>query len=407
MEPAAGGQDSRPAGPAVIKAREIPKSNIWITIGSVGAFGVVLLAVLIGLMKQRGQSPNQSSSEATNDTFNVKVDPFPGSWEEDFEYVRNPLEANILGRKRTNPDGYVAVGARDWSDREPRTGELEEMMRGQLQKAFDKAAIVAVEGQTWAGHPALSVGFTASKNDEHVRGEAFTISYKGIGYFFVAWASETNWAGLQSELTGIREKVRPAGFREKWAPKRLNVERYPSDDGRIQVEDIDGAWLKGKPGDQWPDKGKRYVVEASDLKGEDPNAMMMLKAEYQFKERGDAKRLPAQANALVVELDKGGDPLEAAKAHIIERIKKSYASATVPDVKLEPLTKGTQLPTGGPAIGRFLFKDPLDKDNKVEWVISAINVGNKIVAVETSVLEKHAAFVDEWMVHLAGSLKAR
>jgi hypothetical protein len=405
--PTADGAESRPSGPAVIKAREIPKSNVWVTTIAVGAFGLVLVAVLIGLMKQRGQPQNSSSSEATNESFNVKVDPFPGSWEEDFEYVRNPLEANILGRKRANPDGYVAVGARDWGDREPRTGELDEMMQGRLRSAFTSVIMEPVEGQTWANRPAISVRFTGSRNDEHVRGEAFTISNKGIGYLFVAWASEANWSGLQSELTSIREKIQPAGYRDKWMPKKMNVETFPSEDGKYQVEDVDGAWLKGKPADQWSPKEKKYVLEPEDLKGLDPNASMAFEAAYQFKERGDAKRHPATTHALVVELSKGGDPLEAAKAHVIERIKKDYAAANVPDIKLEPLNKGTALPTGGPAIGRFLFKDPFDKDNKVEWVISAISVGGKTVAVETSVLEKHATFVDEWMVHLAGSLKAR
>ena len=41
------------------------------------------------------------------------------------------------------------------------------------------------------------------------------------------------------------------------------------------------------------------------------------------------------------------------------------------------------------------------------WVISALRVGNKTVAVESHVPERFASYVDEWMVHFAGSLKAR
>ena len=116
-----------------------------------------------------------------------------------------------------------------------------------------------------------------------------------------------------------------------------------------------------------------------------------------------------KALALVVELPAGGDPLEAAKAHVIEHIKKDYAD-TVPDIKLEPMTRspsGMALPTGGPAIGRFLFKAPGDRENKVMYVIAAISVGGKTVAVEAHTLERTASYVDEWMVHLAGSLKAK
>jgi hypothetical protein len=34
-------------------------------------------------------------------------------------------------------------------------------------------------------------------------------------------------------------------------------------------------------------------------------------------------------------------------------------------------------------------------------------VGDKVVAVEAHVPERHASYVEEWMVHLAGSLKAK
>jgi hypothetical protein len=283
-------------------------------------------------------------------------------------------------------------------------------MRSRLRQAVSTLEVQPIEGETWAGQPALGVRFTGSIDDEQVRGEAYAMGYKGVGYAFFAWAGEANWSGLREELVALREKVRPAGYREKWTPKRANTVVYPSDDGTYQVEDVDGVWLKGKPRDQWGPKEKSYVLDPDDLKGLDPKAVMAFQAEYQIKERGDTKRQPAKAEALVVELDKGGDPLDTAKTNVIERIKKDYATDKVPDIKLEPMTRspsGVPLPTGGPAIARLLFKDPFDHDNRVEWVISAIRVGGKTVAVEAHVPEKFASYVDEWMVHFAGSLKAR
>jgi hypothetical protein len=283
------------------------------------------------------------------------------------------------------------------------------MMRARLRQGIATLETQPVEGETWAGQPALAVRFTGSLDDEHVRGEAYAMGYKGVGYVFFAWATDANWAGLRDELVALREKVRPANFRDKWTPKRANTETYPSDDGTYQVEDMDGVWLKGKLADQWGPKEKKYVLEPDDLKALDPKAVMAFRAEYLIRERGDAKRHSAQAEALVVEFDKGGDPLEAAKAHVIERIKRDYAGMA-PDVKLEPMGRspsGAALPTGGPAIARLLFKDPYDRDNKEVWVISALPVGGKTVAVEAHVPEKYASYVDEWMVHFAASLKAR
>jgi hypothetical protein len=391
-----------PAGPRLVNYSGMPKASPWPTIFAVGAFGLALFAVLLGLTL-KGTLKKESSSEAIDERLNLKVEPFPPGWEEDAA-VRDPVEANVIGRKRSNPDGYVAVVAKDWGDREPRMGELEELMRSRLKAGFKTLELQPIEDQTWADKPALALKFTGVREDEHVRGEAYAFGYKGIGYAFFAWSAEGNWAGLRDELVALREKVRPSTLREKWVPKKANTEVYPSDSGTWQVEDVDGVWLKGKPADQWGPKEKKYVVEPNDLKGIDPKAVMALRAEYQIRERGDAKRQPAQADALVVEIE--GDGLEAAKAHVAERIKRAFAE-NPPDVKLEPLARGTALPTGGPTIGRFSFKNPQDRDDREVWVISTLRVGGKTVAVEVHTKEKDSSYVDEWMVHLAGSLKAR
>ena len=226
-----------------------------------------------------------------------------------------------------------------------------------------------VEGETWAGHPAHGRPVHRQPvEDEQVRGEAFAIAYKGVGYVFFAWAAEANWAGLRDELVALREKVRPANLRDKWVPKRANTETYPSDDGTYQVEDVDGAWLKGKPADQWGPKEKKFVVEPDDLKGLDPKAAMAFRAEYQIKERGDTKRRRPRPTALVVELDEGRRPAGGGQGPRDRADQAGLRGGTAPDLKLEPMGRspsGTALPTGGPAIGRFLFNDPFDQGQPV------------------------------------------
>jgi hypothetical protein len=393
------------AGPRVIQLRDAPKSNVWLTVGAVGAFVLVLVAILVGL-NSRGRLPGGDTQEQTDQKVNVRVDPFPPGWEEDAA-VRRPMDANVIGRKRSNPDGFVAVVARDWEDRQPRTGELEELLRTRLRGGLSTLEVEPVEGQTWADQPALALRFSGNMDEEHVRGEAYAMAYKGIGYVYFAWANESNWAGLRDELVALREKVRPARYRENWAPKRANTETYSPEGAAYKVEDVDGVWILGKPADQWGPKERKYIVE--DPKDLDPRATLALRAEYQIRERGDAKRKPAEAFALVVELDKAGDPLEAVKDHVIERIKRDYAG-TPPEIKLDPLPRspsGVPLPTGGPAIIRLLFNDPLDKDNRWVWVLSATKVGGKVVGVEARTPERSASYVDEWMVHLAGSLRGK
>jgi len=403
-EPAA---EPSPSGPRVLNIREVPKGGgILVTVLWVAGFCVVLGGI-VAMLAMRGRSKIDNPTDAADQTFNIKVEPFPQPWESDAA-AQKPVDGNVLGRKRTNPDAWIAVAARDWKDREPRTSELEEMMRTRLKDAFGSLEVEPIEGETWAGHPAIAVRFTGNSEEGQMRGEAYVISHKGIGYAYFAWAAEGGWDAVKGEAPGLREKIKPAGFRENWTAKRANSVLHSVEGAAYSVEDKDEAWSRGKPAEEGiKTKKTDYIVD--DVKEFDPNATIAFRARYQRRERGDNLRKPAESLALVFELPASNDPLEAAKAYIIERIKKDYAG-NAPDIKLEVMnrsTAGVSLPTGGPAIGRFLFQDPQAKADRTVYVISALAVGNKTIVVETHAEEKDASYVEEWMVHLAGSLKAK
>ncbi|MSR52445.1 MAG: hypothetical protein EXS09_04045 [Gemmataceae bacterium] len=402
---AAPAADLRPSGPPVLNIREVPKGGgIVVTVLWVVGFCVVL-GLVMAVVLNRGGTKFDNPTDAADQTFNIKVQPFPQPWESDAA-AQKPVDGNVLGRKRSNPEAWIAIAARDFKDREPRTSELEEMMRTRLKDAFGSLEIEPIEGENWAGHSATAVRFTGNLEEAQMRGEAYVISHKGIGYIYFTWAAEGNWEAVKGEAPGLREKIKPAGFRDNWTAKRASV--IPHDGGSFMLEDRDEAWSRGKPAeDGIKTKKTDYIVD--DVKEFDPNATMAFRARYQRKERGDNLRKPAESLALVFELPASNNPLEAAKAYIVERIKKDYAG-NAPDIKLEVMnrsTAGVPLPTGGPAIGRFLFQDPLSKADRTVYVISALAVGNKTVVVEAHAEEKDASYVEEWMVHLAGSLRAK
>lgn len=401
--------ERRPSGPRVVSVRDLPKSGgILRTILSVTGFTIVLVAILYAIT-MRGQRSRLTDNPGvvTNENFNLSVEPFPSGWSESSE-ARTPFGANILGRKRAKPEAYVAVSARDWSDRTPRPAELDAQMQRPLREALGTPFFQPIESEKWAGLSALAIQFAGNLNDMQIRGEAFAISYKGIGYVFYAWAPDATWEGQRAELVALREKVTVAGYREKWVEKISSIVVHAPEGAGYQVEDADGAWVRSKPAEEWNPKDKvKYPVD--DIKQIDPAATMALLARYQPKERGDAKRQPLDATALVVELGRADNPLEAAKAHVIERIKREYAGSA-PEITLEPITKspsGVALPSNGPAIARLRFRDPQDRDQMEMWVVSAISIGGKTVAVEIKAREKDASYLDEWMIHLAGSLRAK
>lgn len=402
------GDEPGPSGPRVIHLRDVPRGGgIVMTLLWVGGFVIVASAVL-ATVTLRGQWQNRADPDTpaatTDEKFNLTVEPFPPGWSPDSNASRG-VDANILIRKRANPDGWVAVAARDWGDRQPRAAELDELMRGRL-RAFRTLETEPVEGRTWAGHPASSVRFTGTLEDVQVRGEAYAFSHKGIGYVFFAWAADADWERVRDELVELREKVKPAGLRDRWVEKQANVQVFEGDG--YQLEDSDGVWVRAQPAEEGKQSKKTdYVID--DVKALDPAATMAFLARYQIRERGDGLRLSPEANALVVELDAKGNPLEAATANVVERAKRDFAGDP-PDFTLEAMPKspsGIPLPTGGPAIGRFRLKNPRAVGDEDMWIISAIPVGGKIVAVEAHVAERYASYVEEWMVHLAGSLKGK
>lgn len=395
--------DPRPSGPRVLTYHDAPKGNLVLTtILSVGGFVIVLIAI-IAVLTVGGKPKSISTQEATDRDFNLRVEAFPAGWDDDPNTLR-PVNANIFGRKRLDPEGYVALAAEKWDEREPRSGELDEMMKTRLRGAFRSVEMEPIEGATWSGHTANAVRFTGNLDDTQVRGEAHVISYKGIGYVFIAWAPESSWQAVQAEAASLREKVKTAEFREKWVAKRSNVQVHTVEGGAYQVEDLDGAWTRGRPDDENnPAKKTDFIVD--DLKGIDPAATMIFRARYKEKKNG----VTHESTALVLEIPGGGDPLEAAKANTIERIKRDFAG-NVPDVKLEVMTKspsGIALPTDGPAMARLIFRNPQDKEDRVMHVISAISVGGKTIAVAAHCQEVDATYLEEWMIRLAGSLKAK
>lgn len=120
--------DLRPSGPRVVNIRDVPKGGgILVTILWVAGFCVVLGGV-VAMLVMRGTKKIDSPTDAADRTFNIKVEPLPLPWESDVG-AQKPVDGNVLGRKRTNPEAWIAVAARDWKDREPRRSELEEMMR--------------------------------------------------------------------------------------------------------------------------------------------------------------------------------------------------------------------------------------------------------------------------------------
>lgn len=404
--PAAAPGDEAPPGPRVVNLRNQPKQgNIWVTIAWVAVFCLFLVGVMTAMYIWSRPRVPRPKTEYSEERLNFKLDVFPSSWEEDMR-TREGLELNVFVRRRTNPDGWTGMLAEDFKDRNPRAGELRDRMLNRLKSYGRNMNFVELTDTKWMGQPAQGYQFQGDFNDIAVIGEVVAVSYKGIGYIHFAWSTDRDWGAVKEELLGMRSKIRIAGYREKWVEQKINTKTYTHQNPTYSVEDIDAAWQPAALVEEgMPVKKTDYNVDPKDI---DPAASFAFRAKFQIKTGGDNRQLAAEAKAIVVEVPKGGDPLETAKQHLIERIKKEY-TGDPPEIKLEPMAKSPAniaLPADGPNMARLLFKDPLDKDRRHMYIISALNVEGKTIVVEADAQEQYAAYVEEWMVHLAASLKA-
>ncbi|WP_020469809.1 zinc ribbon domain-containing protein [Zavarzinella formosa] len=407
VEDQTSGDAPPPMTSRVVNVRSQPKSGgILITMLWIVGSGLLMLGVLYWMHKLSTQQPNRGRSQEINlERMNIRMDPFPPGWEEDMK-PREGMELNVFARKRSSPDGWIGLFAEDFKDRNPRAGEMKDRMLSRLKNYGRNMNFVELSDAKWLGQPGQAYQFQGDFNDSPVLGECVAVSHKGIGYIFYAWATDRDWEAVKGELLEMRGRVKLANYRDKWTEEKSNTKVYTNQKPAYTIEDMDAAWQMAAVVEEgMPSKKTDYNVDPKEI---DPAASFAFRAKFQIKVGGDTRQIPAEAKALVVELPQGGDPLETIKKHVIERIKKDYANDP-PEIKLEPLAKSPaniSLPNSGPQMARLLFIDPLNKEDRHMYIISAINVEGMTVGIETDVLERNGSYVEEWMVHLAGSLKA-
>lgn len=400
-----------PTGPRVVQLRNGPqRGGILSTILWAGGFSIVLIALLFAVYMWNNHKP-YVSKQLLEDRWNFALD-MPSGWEEDTK-ARVDMNVNIFVKRKVGADQWIAMFAKDYGERSARPGEVRDELLARFKvtrddpdnpKAFRNMNQVELDGTKWMKQPAIAYEFTADYNDTPIRGECHAVQYQGMVYACYIFAVDKDWDACKGELVAFRDRIRLGTFRDGWKEKKSNTQIHVVEGAPYQVEDADSVWKRAsEEGD--PKKGD-YVLNPKDI---DMRASMAFMARFKLRTMTDSRQHAAEAKALVIELPKTADPLDAAKADVIERLKKDYAGEA-PELKFEPMAKspaGIALPSDGPAIARLLMRDPTDRENVTMWIISAINIGDKTIACQISVLEKNASYVEEWMVHLAASLKAK
>lgn len=318
-------------------------------------------------------------------------------------WEKDPATQNALGvtafalHRAEAPEAWVALSVSDYEKRSPPPAEMREKMHDHLNRLFlDVAPDLALEPAKWAGQDARKCQFRGrhKTTDTICVGECYLLSYRGVGYWWYAWAAERDVAAVADELTAMRGRFRLLDQRKNWSEEVATEAVYRSESGKYRLSNFEKIWSK-------PD--------GSDPKDEDPKADLLLKGVLKGRQRRDVN--PTAALVVLV-LPGGGDPMTVAGKYVRKR--------HTPDAELFGPTAITELtgdPVGDPPVGDEKAVAPVarlkvspggenaSKSAEKLVVYSAIKVGDEVIVAEGSCPWAQRAAWERRLMQLVGSLR--
>lgn len=401
-----GGISSEPeAGP------DEPRRRSFSAAGEASTLQIVIIAficfsLLAGVgtviyMTFGGHSPNRGGGgldkqlRQHNLSFEV-----PGApWARDEDTRARLGSPFVLAFKRTEPDAFIAIGARDFSTREPRIGEMKEALNRVLDRTFDELNRYQIADAKFLGQPAIEAfRFDAkSKDGPTMKGICYSTSYKGIGYWYLAWASEKDVAEQADVFDAIRDQLKLEKHRETWMARQAPINTFAGRNLGYQVLDGDDLWEEADP-------AKRPAT------GEDAKADILLLSK---KQMGKDFSEEATLIAMILERD-GDDPLaqgvKYVKAQQTARVKESNEAFTPMFLERKgdpqgdpPSNPGIETPA---PVARFQMTVPGAASVSKLLVISAAKIGDKVVVVLAWCSWQDREVLEAKLTQIAGSLHA-
>ncbi len=289
------------------------------TVILVGIVAVLLagsaLAIIAKLMR-RGETPARVDTVQRDPDRNISYDTLPAGWNPDDNTRLKVSSPYAYGFKRENPEAYVVFGSAKYDDgrRSPRASEMRRDLVAPLGRLFTTVEEELPPDTTWLGQPVAprhGMKFRARSTDELAwQGEAYTVTYKGLAYFWVGWCGENDYDGLKAEFAAFRGKFKLLDQREDWRETVANHVDYKGATVPYTFTDGEDIW-------------KEESIE--DHKKASPELDRWLRINH--TRRGDRKAIPDEADLRIYLIDAGGDPLQRARDYVqdywVNRLKDS------------------------------------------------------------------------------------
>ncbi len=362
-----------------------------------GIIVVVATAIGVGVLLFQSQSGGTSSAgEKIFRDVNIAYKAPETAWDQDDEPKR-VMNANLLGFRHKASDGSIAFQVTDFKTRSPQPVDLRDGIVDRLGRVFDDLDAHEEEKATWAKQPAIKFTFRGtSKIDKSVMaGEAYAISYKGIGYWFYGWASEQQAAKLVKEFEDMRERMRILEFREDWKETTAASQLFAGEEADYRLDDGDRWWKKLDPKDEDP--------KAADL---------LIAADFKLKQKRDVK--PSARLAVLILEPNGKDAIGTLKQHLLAHYDKVLDMKKWLDVGTMPLLGDPPAAGEQKGIETMRFKvDRGDSTTAKLVVISAITMDvkengstkPKVIGVHAYCAWEERLYWDRRLVQIASSLR--
>jgi hypothetical protein len=194
------------------KFRKLQKEQPWGMIVAAGLAVILILAVVIYfaingfpvLEKPGGKERAATTSIHESKEFKYRFT-FPKSgWKQDND-TRLHLKANCLAMKRSNPQAWFALAARDFKNHAPNKEEVTKEAVNRLEGYFKEVEWDPAPDGFLAEKPAWILVFQGKAENTQMRGECHMVAYKGMVYWFTTWCSFADAGALATEWPKIRE----------------------------------------------------------------------------------------------------------------------------------------------------------------------------------------------------------
>lgn len=355
----------------------------------------------------RGESGGDGAGGSTLKDIdgNFSIEGLPKGWSQD-DATRLKVSAPFsLGFKRENPEGYAVLGRTEYArGRAPRGTEMRRDLESPFRKLFTRFDEEPPIETAWMGQPIgarQGFKFRAPSSDGLIwQGEAYTVSYKGIAYFWLSWCGESDFENLKSDFAAFRGRCKLLDLRNDWRETVAREVDYKGATVPYTFTDAEDIW-------------KEEPVEAH--KKELPELDRWLRVNH--TPRGDRKALPDDADLRVYLLDGAGDPLERAREYIkalwTGHVKAANDQLPAPtfverngEPEGDPLSKGTTpVVRLDSAVIDPATKQVIASSESRLVVFSAVRVGDKIVVLHCWCEQKKRSVFEWRFVQIASSLR--